>query len=262
MTNQKEGMSSAGKAVGPAAAGFVADVIAPGTGSLAGFVSAVALESFDLLRQRLKEREGPLAQEFERALNVIQERSGKSPGDLFAQQAFVTFAVDALRIGMRKHQRETLVRLRVALISAALTENPDHDLQTQFLRLIDDLSERHILLLDVLCTQAEDKIGFIDHIDEIKRTETTLHLTPFTSLQSFYDSLSPAFRSKVSRFHFRLMMSDLSRYFLVYMADAEDLEEFQSGRSGILLESSQTKPVAVTTHGVRFLRFVRGDADD
>lgn len=180
--------------------------------------------------------------------------------ELFAQPAFVTFAVEALRIGMRKHQRETLVRLRIALISAAVREEQDHDLQMQFLRLLDDLSERHILLLDALCSQAEEAIGFTDPNDE-KKHEPTLHLTPFTSLQSCYDSLSAELRSEVTRFHFRLMMSDLSRYFLVHMVDTEDLEEFQSGNSNLVAESSQPKPIAITTHGVQFLRFVRGDAD-
>ncbi len=257
--DEREAAIQALKSIGVAGTGLATDLCVPGAGSAASFFATIAMESVEQIRLRFQEREGPLQNEFGYALAFILERSGKSPEDLFAQQSFATFAAEALRIGIRKHRRETLVRLRVAIISAALSEDQDEDRQLQFLRLVDEMSERHILLLGSLCDQVKGRIGFIDPNDGARRSETTIHTTPSTSLQQCYEALPRDLRDEVSRFTFRVLMSDLSRHFLVHMADAEDLEEFHSGNSGLLIETSEPKPIAVTTHGVRFLRFVRGD---
>ena len=257
MSNLNERLIGSGKAVGAAAAAFVADATAPGAGSLAGFVTALTTESLDLIRQRLRERQAPLAEEFEIALTNIMKKSSVTPEILFSRQPFTTFATEALRIGLRKHQRETHVRLRFALITAALSNDQDHDLHMQYLRLLDELSERHVVLLDVICQQVESQIGFAEKVSDLDHSEAMLYLTPFASMQDCYNSIPEYLRKEISRIHFRLMISDLDRNFLVHTADADDFDEFQSGNSAVVDESSKSKPIAVTAHGWHFLQFIR-----
>lgn len=65
-------------------------------------------------------------------------------------EAFITAALQATQIALRNHQEEKLEALRNAIINSALRNEPDEDLQLQFIRLIDRLTPWHLRLLALL----------------------------------------------------------------------------------------------------------------
>lgn len=75
--------------------------------------------------------------------------------DLFADEAFITAAIQATEIALKTHKHEKRILLRNALVNIAAGRSPNDDLQHIYIRAIDDFTPSHVVVLDLLWRGAQ-----------------------------------------------------------------------------------------------------------
>ena len=82
------------------------------------------------------------------AVDVSENKCGKSAEEIFANESFVTATFQATRIAISTHQHEKRVLLRNALLNIASGKGPGEDMQHIYLRLVDEFTPSHVRILD------------------------------------------------------------------------------------------------------------------
>ena len=84
------------------------------------------------------------------ALNDVQQRQAElTPEKLAEDPSFITVLHHATEIAVRTHQKEKRQYLKNAIINSTKPNPPDFDKQMYFLRLIEELTVDHVLILDL-----------------------------------------------------------------------------------------------------------------
>jgi hypothetical protein len=91
---------------------------------------------------------------FEEVAEVVRDLqhdvAGLTPQELSKNDIFITTILQATQIAMRNHQNEKREALKNAIFNSAIPGTPSDDEQLLFLRLIDTLTPRQILLVAFL----------------------------------------------------------------------------------------------------------------
>jgi hypothetical protein len=210
--------------------------VVPGVGgALAEFVGHV--------HNNVARRQEAWMQEVSTAINELRGTLGLTTEQLTANQAFVSFLLQATPIALRTHRTEKLRALKSALVSVGSPAGPDEDLATQFLRYIDELTPSHLRILQAVQTRA-DVFGAVTTMDSAIQ-----HLAPSVS-----QTWSPD-----TRLILRTYLHDLNARGLVNASDLQELPEFASEGGYLQVEQSERRPLQVTDLGERFLTFIKGE---
>lgn len=209
-----------------------------------GAVSAIPIagsiiaEVGNLYLNPLEKRKQEWIKHVSQAIEDIQKRFSRLPESLEADEKFISFLYQATIIALKNHQQEKRKALSNALVSAADPENESEDLLFQFIRYIDELSVTHIKIL----TGLEKHAGQLMKLDK---------------LEQVYDRFQSLTGQSIERSMFRAFVQDLNSRLLIIIGDIEDLPEYASKKSRLLLEGSKTRPLTVTSLGRTFLEFIR-----
>ena len=99
----------------------------------------------------IEKRRQAWLEELADVVTELQQRvAGLTPENLAANEVFVTVAMQASQVAIRNHQNEKLDALRNAVLHSGLPNPPEEDEQLIFVRLIDQLTPWHLLLLALL----------------------------------------------------------------------------------------------------------------
>jgi hypothetical protein len=211
--------------------------VVPGVGgALAEFVGHV--------HNNVARRQEAWMQEVSTAINELRGTLGLTTEQLTANQAFVSFVLQATPIALRTHRTEKLRALKSALVSVGSPTGPDEDLATQFLRYIDELTPSHLKILQAVQTRA-DVFGAV--------------ITMELAIQHLSSSVSHA-STPDTRFAIRTYLHDLNARGLVNASDLQELLEFESRAGYVQVEQSDRTPLQVTDLGKRFLVFITSEA--
>jgi hypothetical protein len=140
-------------AVGKAAASTAAGLVAFASGGLAGALAAGGLQAVVeiFFIDRWKQRQEAWSNELAAAVEEIRAQKNVSEEELVStltnDDDFIATLQQATTYAIRSHQHEKLVALRNAVVNAALPGAPEIDLQSMFLRLVDELSPTHLRIL-------------------------------------------------------------------------------------------------------------------
>lgn len=240
----------------PALASSAADIWVPGAGSHVAAVATIGMEVFEFIRRHRDRTRPMVAEEIGMAFRIINERVGLTVQKVLDEDANMTALLEVLRAAERKHDRVSLVRLRYALVSSVINTDIDSDRKIRLTKLCGELSDRHVMVLAAM----HDAIVETEEVYNGAQDDQTLRLwrTPFTDMQASYDTIPNDLQQQIPRMLFRVILRDLDNESLLHMGDADDFESFRSGRTGLLLESSTVRPIALTTLGLEFLRHVSG----
>lgn len=151
--------------------------------------------------------------------------------DLQHNDAFVSAVIEATRSAVSTHQHEKRVLLRNALMNIATGRAPGEDMQHTYLRLIDEFTASHIVILEFLATANA----------QLSKLYTVLPQN--RSFQQILDELSPQFKSE------HLLLEQI-------------LGDLRSRSLVTLSAMSATFPQQVMTNsGIVFLNFVKAPQD-
>lgn len=199
----------------------------------------VLAELGNLYLNPLERRKQRWVVEVSRALNDIYQRYELLPEALQKDERFISFLFETTSIALKNHQQLKLDALRNALVEC-VDPASNEDTSFQFLRYVDELTPSHLQLL-LVC---------YEHSSELARQKT---------MEGIHEDISKFFNMPFDRMMFRAYIGDLAARFLVGIEDIEELPEFASLKSNVLLEDSSTRPLEITPLGVAFLRFIQGN---
>ncbi|MDK9703257.1 MAG: hypothetical protein OEL20_08955 [Sulfuritalea sp.] len=210
-----------------------------------GAISAIPIaggaisELTNLYLNPLEKRKQRWMVEVSEAINKIQDRFNLLPKDLEGNEQFVSFLYQATLVAVKSHQQEKLIALRNALSTSIATDQFSEDVSFQFLRYIDELTCSHLAILAAVDCN-------IEQLAECK------------TLELVYANVRKTLAHDVDRLSFRAFLQDLDTRFLVRIGDLEDYPEFESKAEYIALESSEVRPLELTSYGSSFLSFIQG----
>jgi hypothetical protein len=203
----------------------------PGAG---GVLSEVG----DLLLNPLKRRNERWMIEVSTAINTIERRFNRLPSALASDEQFTTFLYQATLTALKTHQAVKLQALRNSVVNSAKQVDSEADIGLQYLRYIDELSSSHLVLLSELETNAA-------------------RYAEFATLEEVHVSLMNDAVVGIDRSMLRAFLQDLQSRLLIHFSDLDELPEFASKKSAMLLEGSTVRPISITPHGASFLSFIR-----
>jgi hypothetical protein len=210
--------------------------------SVLGFVPIVggALAELAGLQDPLAKRKEAFYQEVCDAINTLRSHYAITSGDLWANEAFVSCVVRAGQIALRNHRAEKLAALRNSLVSVATAAQADEDEAFHFLKHVDDLTVAQMLILRCVSENAEV-------------------FGQARSFQQAFESFTQLVETHVERITFRSYVNDLSSRGLLDAGDLEDFTEFDSGVIRMVADTSNRRPLSLTSIGHRFVAFISGD---
>lgn len=116
---------------------------------IAGGPLQVLLEN--VFSSPLERRKEAWLQQLASVVEEVQVRTADlTPEKLAQNDVFVTVAMQATQVALRNHQQDKLDALRNAVLNSALPNSLEEDEQLIFVRLIDQLTPRHLRVLALL----------------------------------------------------------------------------------------------------------------
>lgn len=184
----------------------------------------------------LEKRRSQWFNELAELVNDLQSRdSSLTAESLSADDEWVDAALAATRIALSTHREEKWRALKSALAHVALSDEPDHDLDSTFLNLIDVLTPSHLRVLHMLQgTQAF-----------AARQGTTV---PLTIDRSFHDVVE------------RLLPGIPYGVYILLRTDLESRGLVMSGAAAVAASMDPIDQRLTTPLGNKFLSFVGGSA--
>lgn len=214
-----------------------AAAILKGAVSAIPYVGGLIAEVGNLYLNPLEKRKQQWMVEVGQAIEEINKKYSLLPDSLQNDERFISFLYQATILALKNHQRQKITALRSAIVSVAKLEQVSEDLAFQFLRYIDELSVTHLSMLACL-----DK-----HAGQFARME---------KLEQVYSKIKSYLGESIDRAAFRSFLHDLEIRFLIRAGDLDDLPEYDSKKSFLLLEQSTKRPLEVTSLGRSFLSFI------
>lgn len=215
-----------------------AAAVLKGAVSAVPIVGGVVAEVGNLYLNPLEKRKQRWVTEVTSAINEINNRFSILPGQLQENDQFISFLYHATILALKNHQQSKIDALRNAVVSSVDPKGLDEDLKLQFLRYVDELSVTHLSMLACL-----DK-----HAGQFAR---------MNKLEQVHFKLQSYMGASLDRVAFRSFLHDLDSRFLVQLGDLEELPEYASKQSYLLLEESKERQIGVTSLGQAFLSFIR-----
>lgn len=132
--------------------GDVVENVARRALSLTPGIGAPAAALIDVVfAPALEKRRTQWLNELAELVDDLQSRdSNRSVAPLSADDKWIDAALAATRIALSTHREEKWLALKSALVHVALHDEPDTDLDSTFLNLIDILTPSHLRVLDML----------------------------------------------------------------------------------------------------------------
>ena len=176
------------------------------------------------------------------ALRQLEANSDVDLEQLQTDDRFISIVMQATAIAMRNYQDEKWLALHNVILNSAKAENLEEDLQFVFIRLIDELTPSHLLLLSF----------FVEN----KRTLASIH--SYSDLYGWYEQLHP---KRLSQEVFRLLCNDLSSRGLMRISpDFRDFRDIYQGSKLLLEDTKEDLPrIIVPEVAEQFLAFISKD---
>ena len=181
-------------------------------------------------------------EEVARALRYLEDNNMIKLKDLQVNDVFITIVSQATTIAIRTHQKEKLAALKSAILCSATSSKIKDDLQLIFIRFVDELMPSHLHLLKF----------FIANEQKIK---------PLTSYPSIYQFFSENTLDTPSKYHFKMLIGDLSVRGLIHVSpDIDDFEEIYQASAILDTSTNDDLPrVLITDIGRDFINYISGD---
>jgi hypothetical protein len=225
-------------------AGDIAHAIVRAGVSSVPLVGAAATELLQLLiTPPLEKRRDEWMNKIGLALLELEMDRGIHIEDLQMNEAFITVMMQASQVAIRNHQQEKIQALRNVVFNTALSTNISEDLQSQFIRYIDELTPSHFALLKV----------FVDKEQQ---------LSSVTSYEQLYQACVSQSSLHIDREQFRLLCIDLTARFLLRISPT--VSDFGGVYQPDFIETGQPLAdgpmVSVTYASKTFLQFISGSS--
>lgn len=210
-----------------------------------GLLSLVpgASELFEwFIKPPLEEKLDAWRRQVGEALRQLEAEKGVDLKLLQTDDRFISIVMQATTIAMRNYQNEKLSALQNAILNSADTDSLEEDLQFVFIRLIDELTPSHILLLSFF---VKNKRGFRD-------------IESYDRLYRWYEQL---YANGISQEVFRLLCNDLSSRGLIRISqDLRDSEDIFQASNLLLEDTKEDLPrVIVPEISEQFLVFISNE---
>lgn len=215
----------------------VALAVAKGALSAIPFVGGVISEVASLFVNPLERRRDAWLQEVAHTVVDIQEHLNRLPSSLQSDERFLTALYQATHVALRTHRQEKHRFLRNALFHIAEAVGIE-DEEAYFLRLIDDLTVCHVLILQTLAEHQFDQTSAKDMATLAERFRATSGVDVQEDL-------------------FRTFLRDLNGFSLVHAAGVKDLAPYAADWSTAAAMGATERPLTITATGMRFVDFVR-----
>src|SRR5262245_60378327 len=134
-----------------AGASGAAGALAQAAGAPPGAAEALVAYALGFLSTPVQRRRDSVMADFGAALQDLKRRVGKLE-DLENNDAFLDTVFAAIPVAMRSASETKRRALRNAIVNAGLPGAPDATKQQLFVRLLDDLTDLHAHLLDILAS--------------------------------------------------------------------------------------------------------------
>ncbi|CAN5271519.1 hypothetical protein BH24GEM2_BH24GEM2_00050 [soil metagenome] len=215
-------------------------IVARGTLTSVPLVGGAATELFSaLLTAPLERRRQRWMEEIADGLRRLEQQHRLDLAQLQNSESFVTTLVLASAAAQRAHQEEKIAALRNAVLNSTGNAALNDDLQSIFIRYIDELTPTHIVLLRFLA-ENEERIA---------------HAASYSELfEAFANALAT---SATEPDGFKLLCADLAnRVLLRFSQSMDDLPGVHQAGVLITEEEDDYPMVIVTSMGRAFLELV------
>lgn len=200
-------------------------------------VGGVVSEVVGLFINPLERRRDAWLKDVAETIVDIQEKLNRLPSELQTDERFLSGLYQATHVALRTHRKEKHRFLRNALFHVAETLISE-DEEAYFLRLIDDLTVCHVLILQTLSEHLSDQMLTND----------------MATLVSNFRSISGI---EVDEDLFRTFLRDLDGFSLVHASGVNDLDSYAADESTAVFEVATERPLTITVTGERFVAFIR-----
>jgi hypothetical protein len=216
----------------------VPDINVPDFGSIP--VGSIALELFNsTIQPPIQRRQQKWMEEVAQKLFELETNGNVKIEDLKRNELFNSILIESTIVAMKTHNQQKREMLKTTVIHAALGITIDDDSAVLFIRYIEELTSRHILLLRQL----------------------HLHPEPLKTIKGYeelYKLFSEEVGSTVSKDAFRFLCEDLATRGLIRIS--QDIDDFTDIYEASALLSDATNDnlprIRVTILGNDFLAFV------
>ena len=215
----------------------IVEAATKGVVSMIPVVGGLLAELGAVLVNPLDTRKRAWIKEVEKALTELSEKHQRLPDALVDDPAFVTAFLKATAAALATHHEIKIQALREFIVAVGAKSVPDEELQHALLRLLEDLSVGHIEVLLFL-----------------KKDNTVPGDKKGRGLEGVFGRYRH--NGKLGRMAFRWIISDLTARMIIHLGDLEDMNEFASQRSALLLEDSGERPLQITALGHHFLKLL------
>lgn len=129
----------------------IARAVIKGSAGAIPIAGSFLSEIIDLLyKQPIEQRREEWLNDLAEALNEVQQRQVElTPEKLAENPDFVTVLHRATEVAVRTHKKEKRQYLKNAIVNSAKPNHPDFDKEIYFLRLIDELTVDHVLIMEL-----------------------------------------------------------------------------------------------------------------
>lgn len=186
------------------------------------------------------------------AIKELYKRHDRILERLYKDEEFQTLLRQAFFIAWKTHKSEKFKALKAGIMNSALNENTSFDRKEIYLRLIDDLTATHLLVLNFIY-DFRDKITAVDSFEKYYNILN----------KGTIDTTVPSTDSTIELSTFRAIMKDLENKGLVLISsELDDIEGVKRGVATLAIgnETDENKKlpfVTVTNHGQGFLDFIK-----
>lgn len=213
------------------------------------------IEGIELLGQFITPQLEKSRREFEFqvscALKELNQRQENILRKLYEDEAFQTILRQAFFIALKTHRSEKFKALKAVIMNSALNEDTSFDNKEIYLRLVDELTNTHLLVLNFIY-DFRDKITAVDSFEKYYNILN----------KGTIDATVPFIASTIELSTFRAIMKDLENKGLVLISS--ELHDIRGVKRSVALgignETKEDKGlpfVTVTNHGRGFLEFIK-----
>jgi len=186
------------------------------------------------------------------ALKELNKRQERILDRLHKDEEFQTLLRQAFFIAWKTHKTDKFKALKAGIVNSALNVAVSFDKKEIFLRLIDDLTATHLLVLNFIYDFRER----ITAVDSFEKYYNILN-------NGTIDRTVPIIDSTIELSTFRAIMKDLeTRGLILISSELTDIDGVKKKGGSLLLENddkvNEKLPyVTVTNHGQEFLLFIK-----
>jgi hypothetical protein len=186
------------------------------------------------------------------ALKELNKRQERILERLYGDAEFQTLLRQAFFIAWKTHKSDKFKALKAGIMNSALNGNTSFDKKEIYLRLIDDLTATHLVVLNFIY----DFQNRITAVDSFEKYYNILN-------NGTIDKTLPVIDSTIELSTFRAIMRDLEiRGLILISSELTDIDGVKKKGGSILRESDDTENdklpyVTVTKHGQEFLSFIK-----